>query len=105
MTTIIEPSLKVPETLPAFSLPRLLKTVIHPMPGERAAILIDLQDPSQVMGFAFLKDPDLTIQRHAYDVFYKGLQSGVLRELKLQGGDLFAYAITGGSTLTCRTWR
>ena len=105
MTTIIEPSLKVPETFPAFSLPRLLKTVFHPKPGERTAILIDLQDPSQVTGFAFLKDPDLTIQRHAYEVFYKGLQSGVLRELKLQGGDLFAYAITGGSTLTCRTWR
>jgi hypothetical protein len=99
MTTIIEPSLQVPETFPAFSLPRLLKTVFHPKPGERTAILIDLQDPGQVMGFAFLKDPDLTIQRHAYEVFYKGLQNGVLGELKLQGGDLFAYAITGGSNL------
>jgi aminopeptidase len=69
------------------------------MPGERVAILIDLEDPRQVARFGFLKDPDLTIQRHAYEVFYKGLQNGVLGELKLQGGDLFAYTITGGSNL------
>ena len=76
MSTIIEPSLKVPETFPAFSLPRLLRTVFHPKPGERTAILIDLQDPSQVMGFAFLKDPDLTIQRHAYEVFTEACRMG-----------------------------
>jgi aminopeptidase len=74
MTMIVEPNLKIPETFPPFSLPRLLKTVFHPKPGERAAILIDLQDPRQVAGFGFLKDPDLTIQRHAYEVFYQGLQ-------------------------------
>lgn len=99
MTTIMEPSLKTPETFPPFSLPRLLKTVFHPKPGEQVAILIDLQDPRQVVGFGFLKNPDLTIQRHAYEVFYKDLQNGVLSELKLEAGDLFAYAITGGSNL------
>ena len=63
------------------------------------AILIDLDDPHQVKNFAFLKNPDLTIQRHAYEVFYQGLKNGVLKELRLSGGDLLAYKITGGSNL------
>jgi len=29
-----------------------------------------------VKDFAFLKNRALTIQRHAYDVFYQGLQKG-----------------------------
>src|SRR5271167_568122 len=84
---------------PPFSLTRLLKTVFAPKPGERVAILIDLADPRQIKDFAFLKDPQLTIQRKAYDVFYLGLRNGGLAELKLAGGDLFAYQITGGSNL------
>jgi hypothetical protein len=86
-------------TFPEFSLARLLQTVFAPEPGERIAILIDLPDPRQVKGFAFLKQDTLTIQRHAHDVFYQGLKQGVLAKLQLQGGDLFAYAITGGSNL------
>jgi hypothetical protein len=86
-------------TFPEFSLARLLKTVFEPEPGERIAILIDLADPKQVAGHAFLKDPSLTIQRHAHDVFYLGLKQGVLAELNLRGGDLFAYTVTGGSNL------
>ena len=84
---------------PPFSLSRLLKTVFIPRPGERAAILIDLADPRDIKNFRFLKDPKLTIQRHAYDVFYQGFKNGVLDELKLTGGDIFAYKITGGSNL------
>jgi hypothetical protein len=84
---------------PEFSLARLLKTVFEPEPGERIAILIDLPDPKQVAGFAFLGDASLTIQRHAHDVFYQGLKQGVLDELKLRGGELFAYTVTGGSNL------
>ena len=99
MTTIAEASLKVPETFPAFSLSRLLRTVFNPKPGERVAILIDLKDPHDVAGFKFLSDSGLTIQRHAYKVFYKGLQNGKLAELNLRGGDMFAYEITGGSNL------
>jgi hypothetical protein len=86
-------------TFPEFSLLRLLKTVFEPKPGERIAILIDLPDPKQMEGFAFLKDGALTIQRHAHDVFYQGLKNGVLAELGLVGGELFAYQITGGSNL------
>jgi aminopeptidase len=52
-----------------------------------------------VIDFAFLKNPALTIQRHAYEVFYQGLKEGGLKELNLTGGDLFAYQITGGSNL------
>jgi aminopeptidase len=86
-------------TFPPFSLTRLVTTVFEPKGGERVAILIDLEDPADVTDFAFLKDPALTIQRHAYDVFYQGLQKGTLQELKLKGGDFFAYKITGGSNL------
>ncbi len=99
MTMIAESHLTVPETFPAFSLSRLLRTVFSPRPGERVAILIDLQDPDDATHFRFLNNSDLTIQRHAYEVFYKGLKNGVLDELKLRGGDLFAYTITGGSNL------
>jgi aminopeptidase len=93
---MIEPIARV---FPEFNLARLLKTVFEPKPGQRIGILIDLADPKQVEGFAFLKDPALTIQRHAYDVFYQGLRHGVMAELGLCGGDLFAYQITGGSNL------
>ena len=87
------------QNFPPFNLTRLLTTVFAPKPGERVAILIDLPDPRAIKDFAFLKDEKLAIQRRAYDVFYQGLKNGGLEELKLQGGDLFAYKITGGSNL------
>src|SRR5271155_323643 len=96
---IAQKKLTVPETFPPFSLSRLLKTVFNPSAGERVAILIDLEDPHGIEDFRFLKNPDLTIQRHAYEVFYLGLKNGVLRELGLTGGDMFAYKATGGSNL------
>ncbi|MBX3748404.1 MAG: hypothetical protein KF833_24120 [Verrucomicrobiae bacterium] len=86
-------------TFPPFSLTRLLKTTFAPKGGERVAVLIDLPDPRGVVGFAFLKDESLTIQGHAHRVFYEGLRQGVLQELGLEGGDLYAYQITGGSNL------
>jgi aminopeptidase len=84
---------------PPFSLTRLLKTVFAPKPGERVAILIDLPEPRDVKGFGFLQDQSLTIQRFAHDIFYVELKMEVLAELGLQGGDFFAYKITGGSNL------
>ena len=45
---------------PEFSLARLLKTVFEPKPGQRIGILIDLANPKQIEGFAFLKDAALT---------------------------------------------
>ncbi|MGV3531215.1 MAG: hypothetical protein ACO1QR_02520, partial [Chthoniobacteraceae bacterium] len=53
----------------------------------------------QVAGFQFLQNPDLSIQRNAYEVFYQGLRNGVMYELGMQGGEMFAYKITGGSNL------
>jgi aminopeptidase len=87
------------KSFPPFSLTRLLTTVFAPKPGQRIAILIDLPNPRDLRDFAFLKDPKLTIQRHAHDVFYQGLKKGGLAELQLTGGDLFAYQVTGGSNL------
>lgn len=84
---------------PPFSLSRLLTTVFNPQPGEKVCILIDLEDPQQMKDFQFLKNPDLSIQRHAHDVFYHGLRNGVMKELGMEGGEMFAYQITGGSNL------
>lgn len=84
---------------PPFSLTRLLRTVFAPKGGERACILIDLADPREIGGFRFLKNPALTIQRHAYEVFYEGFRNGGLAELGMSGGEMFAYEITGGSNL------
>ncbi len=86
-------------TFPPFSLSRLLHTVFEPQPGERVAILIDLPDTSEMTDFAFLKNPELTIQAYAYNVFYLGLKNGLLDEFHLQGGEMFAYEPTGGSNL------
>jgi len=88
-----------PREFPDFSLARLLSTVFEPKPGQRIGILIDLADPKQIEGFGFLKDSALTIQRHAYNDFYQALQNGVMAELGLRGGEIFAYEITGGSNL------
>jgi hypothetical protein len=68
---IAQPKLTVPETFPAFSLSHLIKTVFDPHAGERVAILIDLDNPQDIKNFSFLKNPDLTIQKYAYEVFYK----------------------------------
>lgn len=87
------------EEFPAFDLARLLRTVFDPRPGQRVAILIDLEDPSRMKGFGFLDDESLTIQRHAHDVFFRGLREGVAEALGLEGGEMFAYAVTGGSNL------
>lgn len=86
-------------TFPPFSLSRLLGTVFPPTKGAKVCILIDLPSPSLMKDFAFLSDPGLSIQRHAYEVFYKGLADGVMKELGMSGGEMFAYEITGGSNL------
>ena len=98
-TTLAPTSATKPRPFPPFSLSRLLRTVFAPQGGERICILIDLDDPRELDGFRFLQNPDLSIQRNAHDVFYQGLRDGVMHELGLSGGEMFAYAITGGSNL------
>ena len=70
---------------PAFSLERLLKTTFGPKPGQRLCILIDLENPADMKDFAFLKNPALTIQKHAIESFHKPLNDTILAS-KLTGG-------------------
>ncbi len=84
---------------PPFCLARLLRNTFHPKPGERICILIDLPDLGLTENWAFLDNDQFSIQRHAHDTFYKRLHGGVMTELGLTGGDLFAYEETGGSNL------
>lgn len=102
MTTPIlsHPTVGSPDSFPPFSVTRLLKTVFNPTPGERVAILIDLDDPAtEMLNLAFLQNPKLSIQRYAHDIFYTVLKESGLAELNLTGGDMFAYKVTGGSNL------
>ncbi len=86
-------------TFPAFRLANLLRSTFEPRPGQKICILIDLEDPSEIKNFAFLKNTELPIQRNAVNFFHKPLHAGVLQELGLQGGGIYAYKITGGSNL------
>lgn len=86
-------------TFPPFSLSRLLKKTFDPQSGQRVCVLIDLKDPRDIRDFKFLADDSLTVQRKAYDVFYLGLKNGVLEQLGLKGGEIYAYELTGGSNL------
>src|SRR5687767_14476447 len=99
ITSSIQPARPVipAAEFPPFNLSNLLRTIFAPRAGERICILIDLLEPREMEGFRFLRNSRLPIQRHAHDVFYQGLRSGVLFDLELQGGEMYAYAITGGS--------
>jgi aminopeptidase len=91
------------DEFPAFDLARLLKTVFAPDRGQRVAILIDLADTSAMKDYAFLRDPAMSIQRNAFEVFHKAITTAApgseLAALGLTGGEMFAYELTGGSNL------
>lgn len=84
---------------PPFSLSRLLSTVFVPIADLRVVILIDLEDPRGIKDFSFLEADGHDIQKHAYHDFYQALHQGVMEELGLHGGEIFAYQVTGGSNL------
>ncbi len=84
---------------PKFDLYRLLHTVFQPTFGCKICILIDLPDLSEAKDMAFLKNPERAIQQRAYQYFHQGLHNGVMEELALKNGDMFAYVQTGGSNL------
>lgn len=85
---------------PQFSLKRLLDTVFAPTEGCRVCILIDFDEPQElVRGCAFLEKDGYPIQKNAYRHFYEGLRDGVMDELGMSGGDLYAYRCTHGSNL------
>jgi hypothetical protein len=84
---------------PEFSLKRLLETCFEPKTGERVAILIDLDDPTQFKQFNFLNNSKYSVQKNAIEYFYKPLNEYLLAEMNLRGGEIYAYQETGGSNL------
>jgi hypothetical protein len=54
---------------------------------------------AEAKDLAFLQNPARAIQGRAHKYFYQGLQNGVLDELALKGGEMFAYTQTTGSNL------
>lgn len=86
-------------TFPPFDLARLLTTVFSPDKKEKISVLIDLPDPKDAGGLAFLQNPALTIQKTAWETFYVPLRDGLAAELGLEAGGFYAYKVTGGSNL------
>jgi hypothetical protein len=84
---------------PPFQLSRLLQGTFAPTPGQKICVLIDLERPAEIEGFQYLGDPGLSIQRNAHTFIYEALKNGVMEELGLKGGEIFAYQVTGGSNL------
>lgn len=99
MSPLSIPTQAARRTFPAFRLASLLRSTFDPKSGQSICILIDLPDPTQIKDFAFLKNPELTIQTNAVKFFLDPLRKGVLAELGLGGGEMYAYQITGGSNL------
>lgn len=84
---------------PPFDLKRLLLTVFSPQKREKLCILIDLENPEDIINLAFLNDKKFPVQKKAYELFYQGVRKGIMQELDLGACDIFAYKMTGGSNL------
>ena len=85
---------------PAFDLAKLLSTVFDPIQGSKVCILIDFDEPPDLIrGFAFLQQEGFEVQKNAHKHFYQGLQNGVMKKLEMTGGEMFAYRCTYGSNL------
>lgn len=87
-------------TFPSFDLVRLLSSVFDPTDGCRVCILIDFDEPRDLIrDFAFLGLDGFPVQKKAHESFYLGLQNGGLEALGMSGGEMFAYRCSGGSNL------
>ena len=85
---------------PPFDITRLLGTVFEPTDGCRVCVLIDFDEPAELIkDFAFLKHDGFPVQKNAYRYFYQELQNGVLESLGMTGGEMFAFRCTHGSNL------
>jgi hypothetical protein len=85
---------------PKFDLVRLLGTVFAPTKGCRVCILVDFDEPVELIrDFAFLSQPGFPVQKNAHRHFYQGLQNGGLEALGMTGGEMFAFRCTRGSNL------
>ncbi|MDE0860466.1 MAG: hypothetical protein OSA93_09945 [Akkermansiaceae bacterium] len=85
---------------PSFDLKRLLHTVFKPTGGCRICVLVDFDEPqSLIKDFAFVGNEDFKVQNNAHQYFYQGLEDGVMGELGMSGGEMFAYKCSKGSNL------
>lgn len=85
---------------PDFDLKNLLETVFTPTKGCKVCILIDFEEPKKwIKDFKFLGEEQFEVQNNAYKHFYDGLRKGVMEELGMSGGEMFAYRCTKGSNL------
>jgi len=87
---------------PPFDVVRLLGTVFEPTQGCRVCILTDFDDPQKWMkNFAFLETGSecFGVQKNAVKHFYQPFIDGVMNQLGMSGGEMFAYYSTNGSNL------
>ena len=85
---------------PPFDLVRLLGTVFEPTQGCRVCILIDFDEPAELItDLSFLKSEGFAVQKNAHQHFYRGLHDGAMAALGMSGGEMFAYRCTHGSNL------
>jgi len=85
---------------PPFELERLLGTVFAPTDGCRVCILVDFDEPAELIkDFAFLGKDGYPVQKNAHRHFYQNLQNGVMNALGMSGGEMYAFRCTHGSNL------
>ncbi|MES2658701.1 MAG: hypothetical protein V4689_08785 [Verrucomicrobiota bacterium] len=85
---------------PQFDLVRLLGTVFEPTQGCKVCILIDFDEPAELIkDYAFLNQPGYPVQKNAHKYFYQELAAGALDDLGMTGGEMFAFRCTHGSNL------
>lgn len=85
---------------PPFDLARLLATVFSPTKNCRVCILIDFDQPAELIHqFNFLQQPGFPVQKKAHEAFYTTLHQGTMAKLGMHGGEMFAYRTTHGSNL------
>ncbi|TAG09212.1 MAG: hypothetical protein EAZ42_07580 [Verrucomicrobia bacterium] len=85
---------------PAFDLVRLLGTVFEPTRGCNVCVLIDFDEPCDLIrDFNFLALPGFEVQKNAHRYFYQALRDGAMKKLGMTGGEMFAYRCTHGSNL------
>ncbi|MEO1857442.1 MAG: hypothetical protein ABGY95_08800 [Rubritalea sp.] len=88
---------------PPFSVSKLMRNVFEPTEGCRVCILVDFDEPQKwIKDFAFLDIAEFSVQRKAYENFYQAFKNGVIDELGMSGGEMFAYYCTHGSNLDLR---
>ena len=79
---------------PDFSLSRLLGSVFEPTEGCKVCILTDFDDPATMMkDHAYLEADGFPVQKNAYKHFYESLRDGVMEELGMSGGEMYALSL------------